>query len=347
MLDIDIRPAGQSSAVVVMAASARGAVGQISGAKSHRVTMRMAVKIVRRMTLAAIASRCDRSVGGRVMTTTTRIMFLVVGRVDEVGVIDGLGMTAAAFGLLRHLGRMVLGRMRRKVTDHTGMTLATITGRGDRSVRCRVVAGGTTVVLDVVGRIDKGRVINRRTVTAATTGRLGHQERMILRCMRRKVACDAAVTLRTVTRCGARQLGRHAMADVTVVMLDGVGRIHKGRVIDRRAMTAGTTGRLGHQERVVFGVRGPVSRLAVVTCRTINRTGGDGAVGCMARSTGVMFLVIRRVDEALTRGHRCRMTARTLAVQGDIAVRLVINVMIHPVATRMTGRTDIRAARNS
>ena len=38
------------------------------------------------------------------------------------------------------------------------------------------------------------------------------------------------------------------------------------------------------------------------------------------------------------------MTARTLAVQGDIAGRLVIDVMIRPVATRMTGRTGIRTA---
>ena len=39
------------------------------------------------------------------------------------------------------------------------------------------------------------------------------------------------------------------------------------------------------------------------------------------------------------------MTARTLAVQRDIAGRLVIDVMIRPVATRMTGRTGVRTAR--
>ena len=64
----------------------------------------------------------------------------------------------------------------------------------------------------------------------------------------------------------------------------------------------------------------------------------------MARGAGVMLLVIRRVDEVLTRGQRCRMTACTRAVQGHIAGRRMINVMIRPVATRMTGRTDIRTA---
>ena len=57
-----------------------------------------------------------------------------------------------------------------------------------------------------------------------------------------------------------------------------------------------------------------------------------------------MLLVIRRVDEVRSGGQRCRMTARTLAVQGDIAGRLVIDIVIGPVTTRMTGRTGVRAA---
>jgi hypothetical protein len=57
-----------------------------------------------------------------------------------------------------------------------------------------------------------------------------------------------------------------------------------------------------------------------------------------------MLLVIRRVDEALTGGQRRGMTARTLAVQGDIASSRMIDAMIRPGATRMTRRTYIRAA---
>ena len=57
-----------------------------------------------------------------------------------------------------------------------------------------------------------------------------------------------------------------------------------------------------------------------------------------------MLLVIRRVDEVRSGGQRRRMTARTLAVQRDIAGRLLIDIVIGPVATRMTGRTGVRTA---
>ena len=46
------------------------------------------------------------------------------------------------------------------------MTLAAIASRCDRSIGCCVMTNGTAVMLQVVGRIDKGRVIDRRTVTA-------------------------------------------------------------------------------------------------------------------------------------------------------------------------------------
>ena len=95
---------------------------------------------------------------------------------------------------------------------------------------------------------------------------------------------------------------------------------------------------------MIFSVRGPVSRLTAMAGGTIHRSGRDRAVGTMARGAGVMLLVIRRVDEVLTRGQRCRMTARTLAVQGHIAGRRMINVMIGPVATRMTTGTGVRTA---
>ena len=124
---------------------------------------------------------------------------------------------------------------------------------------------------------------------------------MILCRMRRKVTCDAAMTLRTVTRCGARQLGRVVMADITVVMLDVVGRIHKVRIIDRCAVTAGTTGRRGDLGRMIFSMRGPVTGHR--RCDTWNnpRNRWRCAVGRMARGTGVMLLVIRRVDEVRPR----------------------------------------------
>src|SRR5210317_1903571 len=157
--------------------------------------------------------------------------------------------------------------------------------------------------------------------------------------MRMAVEVVRRMTLGTIARCGARQLGRVVMADITVVMLDVVGRIHKVRVLHRRGMTAAALGLLRHQGGVVLSVRGPVSGLAAVAGGTVHRTGGDGAVGVMARGTGVMLLVIRRVDEVRSSGQRRRMTARTLAVQRDIAGRLVIDIVIGPVTTRMTGRT--------
>ena len=255
-----------------MAFTARRAVGQVSGPKSNCVTVRMAVEVVGRVTLAAIASRCGRSVRCGVVAGRTAVVLLDVRAIDEVRIIDRCGMAAVTFGLQRDLGGVILCRMRRKIT------------------------------------------------------------------------CDAAMTLRTVTRCGARQLGPGVMADITVVMLDIAGRIDKGRVIDRAAMTAGTTGGLRDQHSMILSVRGPVSRDSAVACGTINRTGGDGAVRTMARGTGVMLVVIRRVDEVLTRGHRRGVAACTLAVQRDIAGRLVIDIVIRPVATRMTGRTGVRIA---
>jgi len=139
---------------------------RLIAAHGNRVTMRMVVKVVGRMTLAAIASRCDRSIRRRVMAGGTAVMLLVVRAIDEVRIIDRGGMAAAAFDLQRDLGGVILCRMRREVAHDTRMALAAIAGRCDRSVGRRIMAGGAAVMLQVVGRIHKGRVIDRRTVTA-------------------------------------------------------------------------------------------------------------------------------------------------------------------------------------
>ena len=61
-------------------------------------------------------------------------------------------------------------------------------------------------------------------------------------------------------------------------------------------------------------MRGPVTCYSAMTQGAVTGTRRLAAVRCMAGGTGVMLLVIRRVNEALTRGHRQGMTARTLAV---------------------------------
>ena len=81
---------------------------------------------------------------------------------------------------------------------------------------------------------------------------------------------------------------------------------------------------------MIFGVGGPVAGDATVARATVTRTSGDGAVGRMARGTGVMLFVIEPIDEVRSGGQRCRMAAGTFAVQRDIARRLVIDVMVGP-----------------
>ena len=254
-----------------MADATRRAVRQISCPQCHSVTMRMAVEVVRRMTLRTVASGCCWSIRCCVMAAGTAVMFLDVRCVGKRSS-NSYIMTTSTFSLQRNRGRMILAYMGGKVARYTSMTLAAITG------------------------------------------------------------------------CGTRQLGRVVMADITVVMLHVVGRIDKGRVIDRCAVTAGTTGRRGDLGRMILSMRGPVTGYAAVTHGAVAGTRRLRAVGRMARGTGVMLLVIRRVDEVLTRGQRRRMTARTLAVQGDIASSCMIDVMIRPDATRMTGRTGVRTA---
>ena len=91
-------------------------------------------------------------------------------------------------------------------------------------------------------------------------------------------------------------------------------------------------------------MRGPVSRYAAMTQGAVTGTRRLAAVCPMARGTGIMLLIIRRVNKTLAGGQRRRMTARTLAVQRYITCCLMIDVMICPAATGMTGRTYIQTA---
>ena len=65
---------------------------------------------------------------------------------------------------------------------------------------------------------------------------------------------------------------------------------------------------------MILGMRGPVTRYTAMTHRAVAGARRLSAVGSMARSTGIMLLIIRRVNKALAGRHRRRMTARTLAV---------------------------------
>ena len=65
---------------------------------------------------------------------------------------------------------------------------------------------------------------------------------------------------------------------------------------------------------MILGMRGPVTRYTAMTHGAVSGTRGLAAVYRMAGGTGVMLLVVSRVNEALTSSHRRGMTARTLAV---------------------------------
>lgn len=88
--------------------------------------MTVAVKVVSGMTLTTVASCCCRGVRRAVMTGSTCIMLLGVRCIYKVNVIYCLGMTCITFRLERYLGRMILGRMSRKVARYSTVTLATI-----------------------------------------------------------------------------------------------------------------------------------------------------------------------------------------------------------------------------
>ena len=272
MLNINISPTGKSTVRVIMTGGAGRAVGEVICSKSNRVTMRMAAKVVSRMTLRTVASRCCWSICCCVMTGCTAVMFLVVRSIDKVRVIDRLGMTAAAFCLLRDLGRMILCHM------------------------CAEITG------------------------------------------------DTAVTLATITSCRSGQLGGVVVTDVAVVMFQVIRQIYKVHVVDGIGVTACTTGGRCDLARMILSMRAPVTGYPAMTHGAVAGARRLRAVGRMARGTGVMLLVVRRVDEVLARGQRRGMAAGTLAVQGDIADRRMIDVMVRPDATGMTGRTGVRTA---
>src|SRR5210317_868511 len=95
--------------------------------------------------------------------------------------------------------------------------------------------------------------------------------------MRMAVEVVRTMTLAAIARCGARQLRRVVMADITVVMLDGVGRVHKGHVIHRRAMTAATCGLLRDLGCMIFSVVRPITGLVAVALATVVESDADRA----------------------------------------------------------------------
>ena len=105
------------------------------------------------------------------------------------------------------------------------------------------MTGRTIIVLQVIGNVNKVCVVDCCAVTVHTPGRRGDLSRVILGCMGAEITGDTAVTLATITGSRTGQLGGVVVTDVAVVVLHVVSRIDKGRIIDRCAVTAGTTGR--------------------------------------------------------------------------------------------------------
>ena len=111
-----------------MADATRRTVRQISCAQCHSVTMRMAVEVVRRMTLRTVASGCCWSIGCCVMAAGTVVMFLDVRCVGKRSSNSDI-MTTSTFSLQRDCGRMILAYMGGKVTCYSSMALAAIASR--------------------------------------------------------------------------------------------------------------------------------------------------------------------------------------------------------------------------
>lgn len=161
--------------------------------------------------------------------------------------------------------------------------------------------------------------------------------------MRMAVEVVRRMTGGAIARAAACQLGRVVMADITVVMLDVVGRVYKGHVVHCRGMTAAAFGLLRHQGGVVLSVRGPVSGLAAVAGATVIHCNGDGTVGSVTGSTGVMLLVIGWVDEAGTCGQCCSVTAATFAMQVEVTSGCMIDIVIGPDFAGMASGTGVRS----
>ena len=111
MLYIDISPGYQIVAAVIMTDGTtllRWLRGIHTGIVRYVMTMDMTVKVVRCMTLATITGRSCRCIRGAVVTGGTGIMLLVIGTINEVRIIDCLGMTRITVRLQRYLRSMIL-----------------------------------------------------------------------------------------------------------------------------------------------------------------------------------------------------------------------------------------------
>ncbi len=62
----------------------------------------------------------------------------------------------------------------------------------------------------------------------------------------------------------------------------------------------------------------------------------------MTGGTGVMLLIVERINKARSGGHGHRVTAGTFAVQRQVAGGRMIDIMIGPVAAGVTGGTGVR-----
>jgi len=346
VLSDDISEGYQVAATVIVTdcttllGALRGVGGRVVADIMH---MGMAVEVIRGVTLATITRCCRSRVGGGVVTNGTGVVLLVISGIDEVRVINRLSMAIGTFGLQGHLGGVILTDVGAEVTGHTCVTLATVTGRLNRGIGDRVVTGGAAVVLGVVQRIDEVQVIDGGAVTAGAAGCLGHLGGVILGCVGAEVTGHTCVTLATVTGRLNRQLGIVGMADVTVVVLEVIGQVDKSDIVKGAAVTAGTPGRLGHLQGVIFGVGGPIAGHGCVTLATVIHGNGKRTVGGMTGGTGVMLLVVDRINKTRSGGHGHRVTAGTFAVQRQVAGGLMIDIMIGPVATNVTVCTGVRS----
>ena len=268
MLYIDICPGYQVVAAVIMTDCTtllRWLRGIHTGIVRYVMSMNMAGKVVRGMTLAAITSRSCRGVRRAVVTGGTCIMLLIVSRINEVCIIHRLGMTRITLSLQRYLRCVILRRMCCKVAGYTAMTLRTVAGRSCRGVGRGVMTGAARIMLQIISRIYKVCIIHRCTMTAYTTGMTRYLRGMILGCMRCKVTDYTTVTLVTIAGRSYRQLRSSIMTHVTAVMLQTIRCIYKGTVIHRRTMTARATCMLGYLTGVILGMRCPVARYTAVT----------------------------------------------------------------------------------
>ena len=136
------------------------------------------------------------------------------------------------------------------------------------------------------------------------------------------------------------------MTDVAIVVLEIINATYEGHVINGGAVTAGTASGRSHLGGVIFGVGRPVTSDATVTFTTIIDSNGNRTVSCVTGGTGIVLLIaVSCADKAGTGGHGGCVTAATFAVQAQVTGSRMIDIMISPVTTGVTGGTG-PAARN-